>query len=125
MRIIILLAACLVVMTTGSTRAQQETPKIYILESPPTSQVGLVHKGKYYWFHRAPPDEQCDYRFEGACFMKSDSRFKQLSESIISINGGKAFGCARSIIPDTSKTAGYESGYGKCTSSGWKSARDK
>ena len=105
-------------------REQKEIPKLYILASPPTSQVGLVLKGKYYWFHRAPPDEPCDFRYDGACFMKSDTKFRQISKDVISINGGKAFGCSRAIIPDTSNVPGYQSGYGRCTSSGWKSMPD-
>jgi uncharacterized protein YecT (DUF1311 family) len=105
-------------------RLNSVLPKIYVLASPPTSQVGLVLKGKYYWFHRVPPDEQCDLRFGGACYMESDATFVQVSEHIISINEGKAFGCFPAIIPDTSKKRGYESGYGKCTSTGWKSMPD-
>lgn len=107
----------------GEGRAQQNTPKIYVLESPPSSRVGLVLKGKYYWFSNDP--DECDLKFEGGCFMGSDSTVKQLSDNIISINGGKAFGCSPNIIPDTSKRPGYESGYGKCTSTGWKPAREK
>ena len=49
-----------------------EKPRIYVLASPPTSQVGLTLKGKYYWFHRVPPDEPCDFRFDGACYMESE-----------------------------------------------------
>ena len=77
----------------------QEAPKIFILASPPTSQVGLVFKGEYYWFDRQPPEEPCDLRVKGACYQKSDVKFKRISESIISINGGKASGCSPNIIP--------------------------
>ena len=105
-------------------QAHQEVPKIYVLASPPTSQVGLVFKGKYYSFGREPPEVQCDLRYDGACYWKTDVKFVQISKDIISINGGKAFGCSPSIIPDTSRIAGYESGYGKCTSEGWRSLRN-
>jgi hypothetical protein len=109
---------------TREALGTKENPTIYIFASPPTSQVGLVLKGKYYWFHRVPTDEPCDYRFDGACYMKSDTKFVQVSKDIISIKGGKAFGCSPAIIPNTSKLPGYQSGYGKCTSNGWKSMPD-
>jgi hypothetical protein len=108
-------------------REQKEIPKLYVLASPPTSQVGAVFKGKYYWFSRGEPEPsegRCDLKFDNGCFMKSDATFRQISKDIISINGGKAFGCSPTIIPDTSKVPGYQSGYGRCTSSGWKSMPD-
>jgi hypothetical protein len=99
--------------------ASAESPQVYILASPPTSQVGLVLRGKYYTFGREPPEVKCDLRYEGACYWKSDAKVKQLTKDIMSINDGKAFGCSRSIIPDMSKVPGYESGYGECTAKGW------
>jgi len=77
-------------------------PQIYILASPPTSQIGLVLGGKYYWFGREPTEVKCDLRYEGACYWKSNVKVKQVTKAIISINNGKAFGCSRSIIPDMS-----------------------
>ena len=101
-------------------KPQGETGKIYILANPPSSQVALVLNGRYYSFGREPPEVQCDLRYEGACYWKTDLTFVQISKDIISIDGGKAFGCSPSIIPDTSNVKGYESGYGECTSRGWK-----
>jgi len=102
----VILAANLAYFKAGSIQAQEENPRLYVLANPPSSQVGLVLRGKYYWFHRIPPDEPCDFRFDGACYMKSDTKIAQVSKDIISINGGKAFGCSPAIIPDTSKKRG-------------------
>ena len=108
----------------GGPQGKQETANVYILASPPTSQVVLVLNGKLYSFGREPPEVQCDLRFNGACYWKDDAKFAQISKDIISINGGELFGCSLAIIPDTSKKSGYELGYGECTSKGWKSAQN-
>jgi hypothetical protein len=103
----------------GEREQEGNFPRVYILARPPSSQIGVTFKQNYYWFSNS--DEPCDITFDRACFIRSETTFVQLSNNIISINGGKAFGCSPTIIPDTSKLPGYDSGYGNCTEKGWKS----
>jgi hypothetical protein len=107
------------VSAADHSKETTQTPRVYILARPPTSQVGLVLNGKYYTFGREPPEVQCDLRYEGGCYWKSSAKIKQITKDIISINRDRDFGCSTNIIPDMSKVLGYESGYGKCTSKGW------
>lgn len=121
-----LLALCLLFGLTISDRVSlAQSPRVYVVASPPTSQIGLVLNGRYYTFGREPPEVKCDLRYEGGCYWRSTAKVKQVSKDIISINGGRAFGCSPSIIPDMSNVPGYESGYGECTSKGWVSMRNK
>ena len=115
----------LVVKRITPEKPEPREPEIFIWASPPTSQIGLVLKGKYYWFSRGEPDDgrPCDVIFNNGCYMKSNVKFVYVTKDIISINGN--FGCSPRIIPDTSNLPDYEYGYGECTSEGWKSISNR